>query len=71
MADPGHRPVGPGTPPPPLFFAKLRPEGPKKVFGTPPPPPVPLSKGLDDRGPRLISSSGSGTADRPFTNVLI
>ena len=37
---------------PPLFFAKLRPEGAKKVFGRPP-PPVPLSKGLDDRGPAL------------------
>ena len=34
----------------------------KILFGDPSPV---LSKGLDDRGPPLISKSGSGTVDRP------
>ena len=38
------------------FWTKLRPEGPKKYFGIPPPPP--LSKGLDDRPTPLPLSQG-------------
>ena len=58
VADPGEGPGGP--PPPPYFWTKLWPEGPKKNFfldrptplisgsGWPdPPPPTPLSEGLD------------------------
>ena len=36
---------------PPLFLDKLRPKGPKKNFSRP--PPLPLSRGLDDRTPSL------------------
>ena len=36
-------------PPPPHFWTKLRPEGPKKR-----PPPTPLSQGLDNRGPPYL-----------------
>ena len=35
--------------PPPYFQTKLRPEGLKKTFLRPSPPPHPLSQGLDDR----------------------
>ena len=38
-------------PPPPYFWTKLRPKGPKKNFSRP--PPLPLSRGLDDRAPSL------------------
>ena len=44
VVDPG----GPGGPPS-YFSTKMRPEGPKKIFLRPPPPP--LSQGLDDRPP--------------------
>ena len=49
VADPGEGP----SPPPPYFWTKLRPKGPKKVCGGGGPPP-PLSKGLDDLPPPLI-----------------
>ena len=41
VADVGEGPVRPATP---YFEPKLRPEGPKKIFGDrlPPPPPPPL-----------------------------
>ena len=54
VADPGEGPGGPA--PPPYFYTKLMPEGPKKKFGDPPS----LSKGLDDRAP-LIWRSRSAT----------
>ena len=54
VADPGEGPGGPA--PPPYFYTKLMPEGPKKKFGDPPS----LSKGLNDRAP-LIWRSGSAT----------
>ena len=38
----------------------MRPEGPKKFFGRPPPPP-PLFKGLDDRPPSLSQGLDPGT----------
>ena len=44
VADPG---VGLGRPPP-NFYTKLRPEGPKRFWGVTGPP---LSKGLDDHPP--------------------
>ena len=52
VADLGEGPGGPG---PPYFETKLRPQGPKKFFGDPPPlipgsgrpPPSRLSEGLD------------------------
>ena len=47
VADVGEGPVRPATP---YFEPKLRPEGPKKIFGhplPPPPPPPRLSEGLD------------------------
>ena len=50
VADPGE---GPGGPAPPYFYTKLMPEGPKKIFGTPPlylrvwMTGPPLSGGLD------------------------
>ena len=47
VADVGEGPVRPATP---YFEPKLRPEGPKKIFGDrlpPPPPPPRLSEGLD------------------------
>ena len=36
---------------PPYFWTKLRPKGPKKIFSRP--PPLPLSRGQDDRTPSL------------------
>ena len=45
VADPGEWP-GERRPPPPYFWTKLRPEGPKKNLGGG--PVFPLSKGLDD-----------------------
>ena len=59
----------PGVPPPPYFWTKLSPEGPKKIWGGPGSPrcaPL-LSKGLGDcppppsPPPAFISRSGSGT----------
>ena len=47
------------------FWTQLRPEGPKKYFGIPPP----LSKGLDDPPP-LISRSGSGTGNSSLLQLL-
>ena len=47
MADPGEGPGGQA--PPPYFKIKLRPEGPKNIFGA----PLPLYKGLDDLPPSL------------------
>ena len=47
VADPEEGPGGPA--PPPYCYSKLRPEGPKKFFETPPT----LSQGLDDRPPSL------------------
>ena len=44
---------GPGGPAPPYFETKPRPEGLKKVFSDRPPPP--LSQGLYDRAPLLLS----------------
>ena len=45
VADVGEGPVRPATP---YFEPKLRPEGPKKIFGDRlPPPPPRLSEGLD------------------------
>ena len=52
VSDPGEGPGGTG---PPCFYTKLRPKGPKKFFGDPPPPyfrvgvtgPPTLSQGLD------------------------
>ena len=50
VADPGE---GPGGPAPPYFYTKLMPEGPKKIFVTPPlylrvwMTGPPLSGGLD------------------------
>ena len=38
---------------PPYFWTKLKPEGPKKIFGETTLPP--LSKGLDDRVPPPLS----------------
>ena len=55
VADPGKGPgARPHLPPPPYFWTKLRPEGPKKVFWETAPPPAPhlISQGLD---PALIS----------------
>ena len=49
VADPGEGP----SPPPPYFWTKLRPKGPKKVCGGGDHLP-PLSKGLDDLPPPLI-----------------
>ena len=49
VADVGEGPVRPATP---YFEPKLRPEGPKKIFGERPPPP--LSEGLD---PPLYSNN--------------
>ena len=46
VADPGEGP----SPPPPYFWTKLRPKGPKKVCGGGDHLP-PLSKGLDDLPP--------------------
>ena len=44
---------GPGEgPAPPYFWTNLRPEGPKKYFLET--PPLPLLKGLDDRGPHYL-----------------
>ena len=37
---------------PPYFWSKLRAKGPKKNFSRPP-PPLPLSRGQDDRTPSL------------------
>ena len=55
VADLGEGPVRPATP---YFEPKLRPEGPKKLFGDrlPPPPPLlnPLFEGLD---PPLYSNN--------------
>ena len=53
---------GPGAPTPAYFQSKLGPEGPKpkKHFLETSPPPPPLSNGLEDRPPPLISRSGSG-----------
>ena len=46
-----------------LFLDQTEARRPEKIlFGDPSPV---LSKGLDDRGPPLISRSGSGTVDRP------
>ena len=44
----------PGDPasPPPYFWTKLRPQGPKKRLLRP--PPSPLSQGLDDRPPPYL-----------------
>ena len=39
-------------PAPPYFWTKLRAKGPKKNFSRPP-PPLPLSRGQDDRTPSL------------------
>ena len=50
VADLGEGPVRPATP---YFEPKLRPEGPKKIFGERSPPP-PLSEGLD---PPLYSNN--------------
>ena len=36
---------------PPYFWTKLRPKGPKKIFSRP--PPLPVSRGPDDRTPSL------------------
>ena len=63
VADPGE---GPGMGPP-YFKTKLRPEGPKKIWGGPGSPPYAplLSKWLGDWPPPnpFISRSGSGTKD--------
>ena len=52
VADPGEGP----SPPPPYFWTKLRPKGPKKVCGGGDHLP-PLSKGLDDLPPPLSSTA--------------
>ena len=58
VADPGE---GPGERS--LFLEQTEARRAEKIlFGDPSPV---LSKGLDDRGPPLISRSGSGTVDRP------
>ena len=49
-----------GAPPPPLFLDQIEARRAEKKFGGG--PVFPLSKGLDDRPPPLISRSGSGTA---------
>ena len=68
VADPGEGPGG--LLPPPYFWTKLWPEGPKKIFFfRPPHSPYlrvwmtgpPLSEGLDDRAPPL----SEGLDDRP------
>ena len=46
VANPGQGPA------PPYFWTKLRAKGPKKKFSRPP-PPLPLSRGQDDRTPSL------------------
>ena len=52
-----------------IFRPSRGPKSRKNSFGGHPPPPPPplffLSKGLDNRGPPLISRSGFGTVDRP------
>ena len=45
VANPGQGPA------PPYFWSKLRAKGPKKIFSRP--PPLPVSRGLDDRTPSL------------------
>ena len=51
VADPGERPGGPG---PPLFLDQTKARRVEKNFlETCPPPPLPLSKGLDDHSPFL------------------
>ena len=56
----GSRGGAPGAPPS-YFLPNWGPKGPKKVFGDLPLPLLPVSKGLDDRAPPLISRSVSGT----------
>ena len=61
-ADPATRGSGRsrGVPHPPYFWTKMRPKGPKQIFGGRL-LPLPLSKGLDDHHPpSLISRLGSG-----------
>ena len=52
VEDPGE---GPGGPAPPYFSPKMRPEGPKKYLGDTPPP---LSQALDDPPPPSPLSEG-------------
>ena len=52
-------------PPPPYFWTKLRPEGPKNFFKTAPPP---LSQGLDDPPPPHPLSEG---LDPPLSTQAI
>ena len=62
VADPGEGPRRP----PPNFYTKLRPKGPKKFWGVTGPP---LSKGLDDHPPS-ISRSGSGTVSYLVKKII-
>ena len=57
VADPGE---GPGGPAPPLCLDQTQAPRAEKFFWETAPP---LSKGLDNRAPRLISRSGSSTAN--------
>ena len=61
MADPGERPGG--SPPSPVLFSEMRPEGPKKIFWRPAPP---SSRGLDDRPPPL----SEGYLDPPLRGSI-
>ena len=60
----GNAVADPRGPTPAYFQSKLGPEGPKpkKCFLETSPPPPPLSNGLEDRSPPLISRSGSGNS---------